>query len=123
MLTNFYDKLFLYYYNLKKKNDSTPEYFPIIIISFGHATNLMFLLILFFYFFKIDFSSLPKVFLFTITGTVVFNYYLYINKGRKEIVLRKNLKLSLGFKVFSYIYILVSLWAPLLLIYFINEVL
>lgn len=92
ILTSFYDKLFLYYYNLKKNSDNTPEYFPIIIISFGQAVNIMFLLTLFFYFLKIDFSSLPKVFLVVITGTTIFNYYLYVIKGRKEIVLKKNLK-------------------------------
>ena len=121
IITNFYDKLFLYYYNLKKNSDSTPEYFPIIIISFAQATNLMFLVTFFFYLFKINFSSLPTIFLVAIIGTVVFNFYVYVNKGRKEIVLRKNMKLPLSFKVFSYFYVILSLALPLILIYFFNE--
>lgn len=123
ILTNFYDRLFLYYYNLKKKNDSTPEYFPIIIISTGQAANLFFFVILFSYFLRVDNSVTLKFFLILDIGMVVFNFYLYQIKDRKNIVFKRNLKLSIGFKVFSYIYILVSLWAPLFLIYFINEVL
>lgn len=121
MLTRFYDRLFLYYYNLKKNSDNTPEYFPIIIISTGQAANLFFFVILFSYFLRVDNSITLKIFLILDIGMIIFNYYVYQIKDRKSIVFKKNLKLSLGFKVFSYIYILASLWAPLFLIYFINE--
>ena len=121
IITNFYDKLFLYYFNFKKNSDSTPEYFPIIIISFAQATNLMVLITFFFYFFKINFSSLPKIFLVAIIGTVVFNFYAYVTKGRKETILRKNIKLPLSFKIFSFFYVILSLAFPLVLIYFFNE--
>ena len=121
MLIDFYDRLFLYYYNLKKNSDSTPEYFPIIIISFEQAVNLMFFVTLFFYFFGIDFSILPKVFLVITAGTLIFNFYIYVTKNRKDIVLKKNMKLSLWFKILSYFYFVASLLSPLVLIYFLNE--
>ena len=121
MLTNFYDRLFLYYYNLKKNSDDTPEYFPIIIISVGQTVNLMVFVIILYYFFRIDFSSLPKIFLITDIVILIFNYYVYQIKDRKETVLKKNIKLSFGFKIFSYLYVILSLLLPLLLIYFFNE--
>ena len=120
-LINFYDKLFLYYYNLKKNSDDTPEYFPIIILSTAQAVNLFFIIILIFYLLKIDFSPLPEFFLVLDVGMIVFNFYWYQIKERKEIVLKKDLRLSLGFKIGSYLYVLVSIAAPLLLIYFLNE--
>ena len=120
-LINFYDKLFLYYYNLKKNSDDTPQYFPIIILSTAQAVNLSFIFILIFYFLRIDFSPLPELYLVLEGGALFFNFYLYQIRDRKEIVLRKRLRLTLFFKIASYFYILASLAAPLLLIYFINE--
>ncbi len=120
-LYNFYDKLFLYYYNLKKNSDDTPEYFPIIILSTAQAVNLSFIAVLIFYFLKINFSVLPETFLVISGSMLLFNYYLYSIKDRKEIVLRKQLRLTLFFKIASYFYILASLAAPLFLVYFINE--
>ncbi len=120
-LLNFYDKLFLYYYNLKKNSDDTPEYFPIIILSTVQAVNLFFVLILIFYFLSIKFSPLPETFIVLDVVMTLFNFYLYQIKDRKDIVLRKNLKLTLFFKISSYFYFLASLAAPLVLIYFINE--
>lgn len=121
VLTNFYDRLFIYYYNLKKNSDDTPQYFPIIIISTGQAANLFFFVILFAYFLRVDYSVLLKIFLILDIGMVIFNFYVYQIKDRKEIVLKKNLKLSLRFKIFSYFYMIISLLSPLLLIYFFNE--
>ncbi len=118
-LINFYDKLFLYYYNLKKNSDDTPQYFPIIIISSAQAVNLFFLFVLIFYILRI--KPLPEIFLVLDVGMILLNFYVYQIRDRKEIVLRKKLRLTLYFKIASYFYVLVSLAAPLLLIYFINE--
>jgi hypothetical protein len=118
---NFYDKLFLYYYNLKKNDDDSPEYFPIIIVSTGQAVNIFFFVILLFYFLEIQFSFLPKIYLALHLGMVVFNYYLYEIKGRIEVLLKKNINLSMSFKVFSYIYFAISISSPFILIYFIQE--
>jgi len=120
-LFNFYDKLFLYYYNLKKNSDDTPQYFPIIILSTAQAVNLLFMVILIFYFLRIEFSPLPIFFLVLAGGMLLFNFYLYQIRDRKEIVLQKQLRLTSFFKIVSYFYILASLAAPLFLIYFINE--
>ena len=120
-LINFYDRLFLYYYNLKKNSDDTPQYFPIIILSTAQGFNLFFIVILIFYFLSVDFSSLPELFLGLDLGVLIFNFYIYQIKDKKEIVLKKNWKLSLGFKVFSYFYVITSIAAPLFLIYYLNE--
>jgi len=120
-LCNFYDKLFLQFYDLKKKSDNTAQYFPIIIISTTQALNLFFMVILIFYFLGIKFSLLPIFFLFITAATLLFNFYLYQIRDRKKIVLRKKLRLSFWFKTFSFFYILVSLAAPPFLIHFFNE--
>lgn len=120
-LYNFYDKLFLYYYNIKKNDDDTPQYFPIIIISAAQSANIFLIVILIFYLLKIEFSSLPKFYLIFAIGTHIFNFYLYQIKNRKEIILTKNIKIPLVFKILSYFYFLASYASPLLLIYFINE--
>ena len=118
-IIHFYDKLFLYYYNLKKNSDDTPQYFPIIIISSTQAVNLFFLFIL------ISFISgtkpLPEVFIVLDLGMIMFNFYVYQIRERKKIVLQKKLRLTLFFKIASYFYVLASLVAPLLLYYLINE--
>ena len=106
---------------MKKNSDDTPQYFPIIIISIAQAVDLFFIAILTFYFFKIDFSSLPEFYLGLGFCVLLFNFHLYQIRDRKDVVLRKKLRLTLFFKIGSYFYFLVSLAAPLLLIYFINE--
>lgn len=121
LIINFYDRLFLYYYNLKKNSDDTPQYFPIIIISTAQAVNLFFFVIFFSYLLRIDYSTPLKIFLILDIGMVIFNFYVYQIKNRKENILTKNLKLSLKFKIFSYFYIIISLILPILLIYFFNE--
>ena len=123
MITNFYDRLFLYYYNLKKNSDDTPQYFPVIIITVAQTTNIFLFVIVLFHLLKIDFSTLPKVFLVLGGLVLIFNVYLYQIKERKEVVLRKDIKLSLLFKISSYFYVLASIFSPLFLIYFFKEVL
>ena len=120
-LFTFYDKLFLYYYNLKKNSDDSPAYFPIIILSTAQAVNLFFIFILTFYIFRIEFSPLPESFIVLDIGMLIFNFYLYQIRDRKDIVLKKNLRLTLWFKIVSNLYVLTSLIAPFLLIYFLNE--
>ena len=120
-LLNFYDKLFLYYYNLKKNSDDTPEYFPIIILSTVQAFNLFFILILTFYFLGIKFSPLPEILIVLDVGMTLLNFYLYQIRNRKDLVLGKELRLTLFFKISSYLYFLASLATPFFLIYFINE--
>jgi C4-dicarboxylate transporter len=118
---SFYDKLFLYYYNLKKNSDNTPQYFPIIILSTVQSVNIFLCLTLIFYIFKIQFSALPECFLILYIRMLIFNFYLYQIKDRKEIILKKNIKLSSGFKVCSYFYFAISFISPLILIFFLQE--
>lgn len=123
IVINFYDKLFLYFYKLKKydKTESSPQVFPMIVISAAQTGNIFFIVICFFYLFRIDFSYLPNFFLLVAIIIYAFNFYIYQIKNRKEIVLRKNMKLSLGFKVFTYLYFLLSYLSPLYLMYLFIE--
>lgn len=118
---NFYDKLFLYYYNLKKNSDDTPQYLPIIIISTVQSLNIFFFVILVYYFFRIDFSFLPKWFLIINIGVTILNFYQYQIKNRTEKIVRRKLEISLRFKIFSYFYFALSFISPLFFIYLINE--
>lgn len=123
LLTNFYDKLFLYFYKLKKYDDldTTPEVFPMIVISAAQAGNVFFILICFFFLIGLDFSYLPKSFIFIAIIVYSFNFYIYQIKKRKNIILSKKIKLSLGFKFFTYFYFIFSYLSPFFLIYIFNE--
>lgn len=120
-IINFYDQLFTYFYNLKKNSDDTPEYFPIIIITVGQTGNLLLLAILLFHILRIDFAFLPNFFLFLGVVVLVFNWYVYKFKERMEIILQRGLRITFGFRIFSYFYILISFVSPLFLIHFLKE--
>ncbi len=123
LLVNFYDRIFLYYYNLKKKNDSDPQYFPIIIISIEQAFNLITILIPLFYLTRNEnfIKKIPLIFIICYFIILALNFYKYQVKSRKEIIIQKNIKLSFKFKLFTYFYFIISILFPLFLIFILND--
>lgn len=118
-LLNFYDKLFLYCYDFKKSR-VTSLYFPLLVLSTAQAVNLFFLFILIFHILRLK-LPLREIFLGLEVGMILLNFYMYEIRNRTDIVLRKKPRLTLFFKIASYFYILASLSAPLILVYFIKE--
>ena len=123
LFNNFYDRIFLYYYNLKKGNDSDPQYFPIMIISLEQAFNLVTVFIPIIYIIKNE-NLIQRIHLiFVICYFIVLglNFYKYQIRDRKDILIKKNIKLSVIFKLFTYCYFIVSVLIPLFLIFFLND--
>tara|TARA_R100001039_G_scaffold4975_1_gene2136 strand:- start:112 stop:507 length:396 start_codon:yes stop_codon:yes gene_type:complete len=124
-IAEFYDDIFQYHYEKQKKMDSDPEVFPIILISFCQGANFMILLVAIYFMTDLNivvgkkflpYSILVLIFLFT-----ALNFYQYMLKNRTKAVLNRNKKINKRIGVYSGIYLLVSLWFPLFLIYYFNE--
>jgi hypothetical protein len=125
-VTEFYDDLFQYHYEKQKKIDSDPEVFPIFMISFCQGTNFLILLIAIY--FMTDLNTfvgkkfLPySVFVFYVLFAGI-NFYRYTIKNRTEKILKRNKTIDKKMKWYSPIYLLISIWFPLFLIYFFNEI-
>jgi hypothetical protein len=125
-ITEFYDDLFQYHYEKQKKFGSDPEVFPISMISFCQGTNFLILLIAIY--FMTDLSTLVgKTFipysifvLYIIFGGI--NFYRYTIKNGTDKIIKRNKTIDKKMKWYSNIYLLVSIWFPLFLIYFFNEI-
>ncbi|PRP65874.1 hypothetical protein BST86_01605 [Nonlabens agnitus] len=120
-IINFYDRLFLFLYNLKKGSDDTPQYLPIILISVSQAWNLFLAFIIIYFIINQPLTHLPKFLLILIAIMIFFNFYLYQIKGRQSIIFGKSLSITFTFKAFAFLYIIVSIILPLLIIFILNE--
>lgn len=122
----FYNDIFQYLYDKQKKMDSSPEAFPIIFISFCQATNFLILIIAIYFMTDlntlIDKKYIPYSALVLIIIFSGINFYKYVVKnGTEKIIARKRtVDKKIGF--YSVIYMLFSIWFPLFLIYFFNEI-
>ncbi len=123
LFINFFDRIFLYYYNLKRKSDSDPQYFPIIIISIEQTFNFITILLPLFYLTKNEslIQKIPLTFLICYFIILGLNFYKYQVKNRKKIILERSMKLSFRFKILTYFYFIISILIPLLLIFFLND--
>ncbi len=124
LLIHFFDRIFLYYYNLKKKSDSDPQYFPIIIISIEQTFNITTIFIPLFYFTKNEsfIQKIPLAFLICYFIILGLNFYQYQIRNRKETILKTDMNLSFKFKVLTYFYFIISVFIPLLLIFLLNDI-
>src|SRR5690606_9432709 len=122
----FYSDIFQYLYYKQKKMDSSPEAFPIIFISFCQSANFLILIIAIYYMTDlntligkkyISYSVLPLVVIFS-----RINFYKYVIKNGTEKILNRNKIIGKKTGFYSIIYMLFSIWFPLILIYFFNEI-
>lgn len=126
LITEFYDDLFQYHYERQIKLDRDPEVFPISLISFCQSTNFLFLLIVIYFITDmntlVDKNLLPYSFIvvFLIIGGI--NFYRYTIKNRVEKIIMRNKTIDKKMKWYSRIYLTISIWFPLFLIYFFNEI-
>lgn len=124
-ITEFYDDIFQYHYEKQKKMDSDPEAFPIFLISFCQGAN--FLIVLIAVYFMTDLSIVVgKTFIpYSVFAMYIIfgglNFYKYTIKNGTEKILKRNKKVNKRMGIYSGIYMLVSLWFPLFLIYYFNE--
>ncbi len=125
-IMEFYDDIFQYLYYKQKKIDSSPEAFPIIFISFCQATNFLILIIAIYYITDLNIIIDKKYIAYSVFPLVIIfsgiNFHKYVTKnGTEKIIAReKIIDKKTGF--YSIIYMLFSIWFPLLLIYFFNEI-
>lgn len=119
----FYQNMFHYIYNKQKRINSDPEIFPIIVISFCQSANFMILIIVFYFITGINnlignkFISFSFLILEVIFS--IINFYKYIAKNGTEKIVNRKIKFRTRFGIF--VFVLFSIWFPLLLIYFFNE--
>ena len=125
-ITEFYDDLFQYHYEKQKKLDSDPEAFPTFIISLCQGANLILILIIFYYTTNLN-AIVGKQFIpYSIIGLYLIlagiNTYRYTFKNKAEKIIKRNKTVNRKMRLFSNIYILISIWFPLFLIYFFKEI-
>tara|TARA_R100000935_G_C2747092_1_gene128247 strand:- start:247 stop:642 length:396 start_codon:yes stop_codon:yes gene_type:complete len=125
-ITEFFDDLFQYHYEKQKKLDSSPEAFPISFISFCQMANFLILIILIYFITDLNnmvdkqyiaYSVLPLFFIFA-----GINFYKYAIKNGTEKIIARNKIIDKKMGMYSIIYMIFSIWFPLILVYFFNEV-
>jgi len=125
-ITEFYDDFFQYHYEKQKNKDSDPEAFPIILTSFCQGTNILILIIILYYTTdlnlildkqKLALSIIP---LYLILGAI--HTYRFVWKKRTEKILKRNKTIDKKMRWYGWTYVLLSIWFPLFLIYFFNEI-
>jgi len=125
-ITEFYDDLFQYHYEKQKKIASDPEVFPISMISFCQGTNFLILLIALFFMTNLN-TLVDKKFLpYSIIALYIIfmgiNFYRYTIKNGTKKIIRRNKTIDVKMKWYSRLYLFISIWFPLVLIYFFNEI-
>ena len=125
-ITEFYDDFFQYHYEKQKTKDSDPEAFPIILTSFCQGTNVLILLIVLYYMTDLSLIVEKKYLAIFIVPLYLIlagiHIYRFVWKKRTEKILKRNKTIDKKMKLYSIIYILLSTWFPLFLIYFFNEI-
>ena len=125
-IKEFYDDLFQYHYEKQKKLDSDPEAFPTFIISFCQGTNILLILIILYFVTDLNMIVGKKFLPYSVFGLylilVGINTYLYTFKKRAKKIIERNKTINKKMRLFSNLYILFSIWFPLFLIYFFNEI-
>ena len=125
-ITEFYDDFFQFHYEKQKTKDSDPEAYPIILTSFCQGTNILILIIVLYYTTdlnlildeqKLALSIIP---LYLILGGI--HIYRFVWKKRTEKILKRNKTIDKKMRWYSWTYVILSIYFPLLLIYFFNEV-
>jgi hypothetical protein len=125
-LTEFYDDFFQYHYEKQKTKDSDPEAFPIFLTSFCQGTNILILLIVLYYttdlnkFLDKQQLAISIIPLYLILGGI--HIYRFVWKKQTEKIIKRNKTIDKKMKWYSNAYVILSIWFPLLLIYFFNEI-
>ncbi len=126
MVNEFYKDLFQYHYEKQKTKDSDPEVFPIFIISFCQGTNFLILLIAIYFITDLNtivgknFIPYSIFVLYILFGGI--NFYRYVIENGTEKIIKRNKTIDKKMKLYSNLYVMFSIWFPLLLIYFFNEI-
>ena len=122
----FYDDIFQYLYYKQKKIDSSPEAFPIIFISFCQATNFLILIIAIYYMTDLNIIIDKKYIAYSVFPLVIIfsgiNFYKYVSKNGTEKIIARDKLIDKKTGFYSIVYMLFSIWFPLFLIYFFNEI-
>lgn len=120
-----YSQLFFFFYQLKSydREETSPEYFPIISVSLIQSFNCLALFIIFsgVFNFNILYKHSPKAFLIF---WLIFNSFNFYTNGIKRDFIKRNkiIKRQSNLKKLALIlYTLVSIILPLVLYYFFNE--
>ena len=125
-INEFYNNLFLYHYSKLKYIEDEPIVMPIVYISFCQVANFLILVIIIY--FTTDLNTqidkeyipilvFPLYFLFS-----AINLYKYdVKKGGEKLLAREN-EINKKMKFYSIVYLILSISAPLLLIYYFNEI-
>ena len=125
-INEFYNNLFLYHYSKLKYIEDEPIVMPIVYISFCQVANFLILVIIIY--FTTDLNTqidkeyipilvFPLYFLFS-----AINLYKYdVKKGGEKLLARGN-EINKKMKFYSIVYLILSISAPLLLIYYFNEI-
>ncbi len=125
-ITEFYDDFFQYHYEKQKTKDSDPEAFPIFLTSFCQGTNILILIIVLYYTTDLNLIlskqhfALSIIPLYLILGGI--HTYRFVWRNRTEKILKRNKTLDKKTKWIGNLYVIVSMWFPLFLIYFFNEI-
>lgn len=112
----FYDKIFCETYLQVSKYDSDPEISPTFIVTMEQALNLYFVCLLVSYLFNIDISYIKYSIAFFMIFFFIYNFNRYMNKEKRNLILNQHKKPNIRFKIFSYIYLILSIWLPLIFI-------
>jgi len=125
-IAEFYDDFFQYHYEKQKTKDSDPEAFPIFLISFCQGTNILILIIVLYYMTDLNLIFSKQYFTFSIIPVYLIlggiNAYRFVWRKRTEKILKRNKTLDKKTKWIGIIYLILSMWFPLFLIYFFNEI-
>ena len=125
-ITEFYDDFFQYHYEKQKTKDSDSETFPIFLTSFCQGTNILILIIVLYYTTDLNLIlskqhfALSIIPLYLILGGI--HTYRFIWRNRTGKILKRNKTLDKKTKCIGNLYVIVSMWFPLFLIYFFNEI-
>lgn len=118
----FYDKIFLFHYNLLKVKDDQPEITVVVIISIAQSANIFLILTILFYLFNIqDEINVMLFFIVLYLIVLALNFINYVIFKRKEKAIKASIVLPKKFNRIAWTYLIGSLWLPFLLIYILNE--
>ncbi len=125
-INEFYNDLFLYHYSKLKHIEDEPIVMPIVYISFCQVANFLILVIIIYFTTDLN-TQMDKEYIPILVFPLYFlfgaiNFYKYdVKKGGEKLLARKN-EINKMMKFYSIVYLILSISAPLLLIYYFNEI-
>lgn len=112
----FYDKIFSEIYHRISKFDSDPDIVPTYIVSIEQGLNVFLLLLFVIKLLKLNIDYIEYSFFVFVLFFLIRNLKRYLNKVKRERILKLHTKPSILFKIFSTFFLIGSIWLPLVFI-------